>query len=148
MDREGYGYGETQSLVDRLLSDLRTLGPSGIERIADGFRRTDHERFHEQERKALHQIHEAGRSEDWEVLKAQIHHLIEGGGSLLSWKSEHGENGHLAEAGVLGGALGLLALAHIPRPDFEELTAAVAQALPWVHGVTPEGRVVETPNPE
>jgi len=148
MDREGYGYGETQSLVDRLLGDLRTLGPSGIERIADAYGRTDHGRYREHEARALQEIHEAGRSEDWENLKAEIHHLTDGGGSLLSWQSEHGQTGHHAEAAVLGGALGLLALAHIPRSDFEELTGPLSEALPWVRGVTPEGRVVQTPDPE
>jgi hypothetical protein len=148
MDREGYGYGETQPLVDRLLGDLRTLGPSGIERIAGAFATADHQRFHERERQALHQVHEAGRSDDWENLKADIHHLTDGGGSLLSWRSEHGETGHRAEAAVLGGALALLALALIPRPDFDALTGPLAEALPWVHGVTSEGRVEPAPDPE
>jgi hypothetical protein len=151
MDREGYGYGEHQSFIDRLLEDLRTLGPSGIERIAEGFSRLEgtgeHERFHQLERKALQSV-EVERGDDWEELKAQIHHLTDGGGSLQSWKAEHGDTGHRAEAAVLGGALGLLALPSLERDDYLHLVSPLAEALPWVRSITPEGRIVEAPDPE
>ena len=152
VDREGYGYGEHQSLIERLLGDLRTLGPSGIERIADGFRRLEgeggHEGFHRLERTAVHALEEAGRGGAWDELQAQIHHLTDGGGSLQSWRTEHGETGHLAEAAVLGGALGLMALAEVPRETYLELVGPLAEAIPWVRSITPEGRIEESPEPE
>lgn len=151
MDREGYGYGEHQSLIDRLLSDLRTLGPSGIERIADSYQQLEQvghrDRFHQREREALHAI-EASRGEDWDNLRAQVHHLTDGGGSLQSWKAEHGEIGHRAEAAVLAGALGLLALPALSREHYQELVAPLASALPWVGGISSDGSVKEAPAPE
>ncbi|HEX6487779.1 MAG TPA: hypothetical protein VF137_02750 [Candidatus Dormibacteraeota bacterium] len=151
MDREGYGYGEHQSLIDRLLSDLRTLGPSGIERIAqsyDELTQVGHkDRFHEREREALHAI-EATRGEDWDELRAGIHHLTDGGGSLQSWKAEHGVTGHRAEAAVLAGAAGVMALGSLSQEHYLELVGPLAAALPWLNGISPDGSVKESPNPE
>ena len=147
MDREGYGYGDHQSLIERLQGDLRTLGPSGIERIANGFRHSDHEHFHKLEREALQAI-EGARGVEWEELKAQIHHLTDGGGSLESWKAEHGDNGHLAEAAVLGAALGILALPDLSRAHYLGVVTPLGEALPWVKEITPDGRVVLAPDPE
>lgn len=152
MDPEGYGYGEHQSLVERLLGDLRTLGPSGIERIADGFRRLEedgtHAGYHQLERRAAHALEEAGRGGAWNELQSQVHHLTEGGGSLQSWQAEHGETGHLAEAAVLGGALGLLAMPEISREDYLALTGPLGEALPWVRSISAQGVIEEAPEPE
>ena len=94
MDREGYGYGEHQSLVERLLGDLRTLGPSGIERIAEGYEVLEQvghrDKLHALEREALQAVEKADRIADWDELRSSIHHLTEGGGSLQSWRSPHG----------------------------------------------------------
>lgn len=152
VDREGYGYGEHQSLIERLLGDLRTLGPSGIERIAGGFSRLEsdggHDGYRALERQAIHALEQAGRGGAWDELQAQIHHLTDGGGSLQSWQVEHGETGHLAEAAVLGGALGLLAMPEISRDDYLSLAGPLGEALPWVREITSEGRVAEAPDPE
>jgi hypothetical protein len=151
VDREGYGYDSHQSLAERLVEDLRALGPSGIERIAESYQQLEQvghaERFHDLERNAL-QVVDADRATEWEELKARIHHLTDGGGSLESWKAEHGETGHRAEAAVLAGALGLLALRDLPRDDYLKLVEPLSAALPWVRGIDPDGTMHEAPNPE
>ena len=151
MDREGYGYDAHQSLTERLVEDLRALGPSGIERIAESYQQLEQvghrERFHDLERKALHAV-EGDRAGEWDELRSRIHHLTDGGGSLESWKAEHGDVGHRAEAAVLAGALGLVALGDIPREDYLKLVEPLAAALPWVKGIEQDGSVHEAPNPE
>jgi hypothetical protein len=151
VDREGYGYDSHQSLTERLMDDLRALGPSGIERIAESYQQLEQvghtERFHDLERRALHEV-EGDRANEWEELKARIHHLTDGGGSLESWKAEHGETGYRAEAAVLAGALGLLALRNLPRDDYVRLVEPLSAALPWVRGIEPDGSMHEAPNPE
>ena len=136
MDVEGYGYEEHQSLIERLLDDLRTLGPAGIERIADGYTRLDedggHERFHGLEAEALKDIEGANLGSRWDELRNGIRGLTEGAGSLESWKSEHGDVGHRAEAAVFAGALGLLAMPHIPRERYLKLVEPLGEALPWL----------------
>src|SRR5947209_17113141 len=98
------------------MDDLRALGPSGIERIAESYQQLEQvghrDRFHALEREALHAI-EAERAADWDELRSRIHHLTDGGGSLESWKAEHGDVGHRAEAAVLAGALALLAITQL-----------------------------------
>jgi hypothetical protein len=142
MDRDGYGYEEHQSLIDRLLADLRTLGPSGIERIAGGYVRLaedgGHERFHQLEKEALHAIEQTDLGPRWDELRNQIRSLTEGGASLQAWRAEHGETGHHAEQAVYAGALGLLALPRIRHGDFLQLVEPLAEALPWVSGVGPQ----------
>jgi hypothetical protein len=151
VDREGYGYDSHQSLTERLMDDLRALGPSGIERIAETYSQLEQvghrQRFHELERRALEAV-ERGRGIEWEELKARIHHLTDGDGSLESWKAEHGEVGHRAEAAVFGGALGLLALGELPRDDYLKLVEPLSAALPWLRGIEPDGSVHEAPAPE
>jgi hypothetical protein len=151
VDREGYGYDSHQSLTERLVDDLRALGPSGIERIAESYQQLEQvghrDRFHALEREALRAM-QADRTAEWDELRARIHHLTDGGGSLESWKAEHGETGHRAEAAVLAGALALLAIAQLPREDYQKLVEPLSAALPWVRGIEPDGTVRETPNPE
>jgi hypothetical protein len=135
MDSDGYGYSADDHGVARLLEDLRTLSPSGIERVAHGWELyglAHLERYHEAESAALHAIEAAHLTTDWEALQRQVLDLTEGRSSLVSWRVEHGEKGHHAEAAALGAALALQAAAHLDRAHIEKLTRPMAEALPWL----------------
>jgi hypothetical protein len=140
MDTEGYGYKADDHGVARLLEDLRTLSPSGIERVAHGWELygLPHlDRYHEAESAALQAVENAHLTTDWESIQHQVLDLTEGRSSLVSWKVEHGEKGHHAEAAALGAALALHAAAHLDRAHTDTLTRPMAEALPWlatVHG--------------
>jgi hypothetical protein len=96
--------------INRLESDLRTFSPAGIERVAWGWRQHDADttRLHEAEKAALHQIEQADLGEEWEALRLTLRDLMEGSNALLSWKEEHGHEGHTAERAVYAAALALL----------------------------------------
>src|SRR5919108_1677422 len=135
MDQEGYGYKSGEDLVGRLLQDLRTLSPAGIERAAWGWDR--HERssladYRRAEKSALH----AAESEDlgprWEDLRRAVLDLTEGRGSLVSWKAEHGDIGHKAERAGLGAALALVTRSSLSHQDYVTLVRPLAEALPWL----------------
>ena len=151
-DAEGYGYRGDEQGLDRLLSDARTLSPAGIERAAWGWDRHEDprimERFHQAERAALHALEKNNRMQQWDESRKRILDLTEARTSLEDWKAEHGDVGHRAEAAVLAGALGLVALRDIAREDYLKLVEPLAAALPWVKGIEPDGSVHETPNPE
>jgi hypothetical protein len=135
MDSDGYGYAPDDRGTARLLDDLRTLSPSAIERVAHGWELhalPDLDRYHGAETAALKAIESAQRTTDWEALQRQILDLTEGRSSLVSWKVEHGEKGHHAEAAALGAALALHAAGHLDRAHTETLARPMAEALPWL----------------
>ena len=138
MDSDGYGYRPDEHGVSRLLDDLRTLSPSGIERVAQGWERygLPHlDAYRQAEAAALHAVETAHLTTDWEALQREILDLTEGRSSLVSWKVEHGEKGHHAEAAALGAALALTAAPHLDRRHVEILTRPMAEALPWLASV-------------
>jgi hypothetical protein len=135
MDSDGYGYAADDRGTGRLLDDLRTLSPSAIERVAHGWEAhaLPHlERYHAAETAALDAIEHAHRTTDWDELQRQILDLTEGRSSLVSWKVEHGERGHHAEAAALGAALALHAAGHLDAADTTMLARPMAEALPWL----------------
>jgi hypothetical protein len=136
MDRDGYGYPRTQSGIDRLLEDARTLSPAGIERVAWGWDRHEDpahlNRFREAEKEALKAVEQADRAQQWEEIRRRILDLTEGRSSLVSWKAEHGDVGHKAERAMLGAALGIVARDRLDHPQYSELVRAMAEALPWL----------------
>jgi hypothetical protein len=136
MDQDGYGYEQHQSLIERLLDDSRTLSPSGIERIARGWKdhagAGEHDAFIEAERSALHAIERNNRGSQWDELRNRLRHLTEGEGSLISWQAEHGEVGHQAERAAFAAALALLARQDLTRDQYLRLARPMAEALPWL----------------
>ncbi|HEY6782153.1 MAG TPA: hypothetical protein VI296_02870 [Candidatus Dormibacteraeota bacterium] len=135
MDSDGYGYASDDRGTARLLDDLRTVSPSAIERVAHGWELyglPHHDRYRAAEAAALEAVEAAHRTSDWETLQRQILDLTEGRTSLVSWKIEHGENGHHAEAAALGAALALHAAGYLDRAHFETLVRPMAEALPWL----------------
>jgi len=138
MDSDGYGYTSDDRTTARLLDDLRTFSPSGIERAAQGWERharTNIDHFRSAEAAAIAAIEQAHLTSEWEALQRQILDLTEGRTSLVSWKVEHGETGHHAEAAALGAALALHAAGHLDHARVETLVRPMAEALPWLLSV-------------
>jgi hypothetical protein len=138
MDSDGYGYSSDDRSAARLLDDLRTFSPSGIERAAHGWDKhalnnIDH--YRAAEAAALAAIESAHLTADWEALQRQILDLTEGRTSLVSWKVEHGQTGHHAESAALGAALALHASGHLDHAHMETLVRPMAEALPWLLSV-------------
>ena len=135
-DLDGYGYDPQENSVERLLEDLRTLSPAGIERMAWGWDRREtgaaHERFHAAEKEALRLLEAKNRAPGWEELRREILDLTEGRGSLVAWRAEHGDVGHKAEAAALAAALALYAAEDLDEAHRRPLLAAGAEALPWL----------------
>ena len=136
MDSDGYGYKATERGLDRLLEDMRTLSPAGIERAAWGWDRHEDpvamQRFREAEKVALHALEHADRGPQWELVRRSILDLTEGRASAVSWKVEHGDKGHKAEHAALGAAMALLVQDNIDHQHFATLTRSMAEALPWL----------------
>jgi hypothetical protein len=135
VDADGYGYKPGERGVERLLEDLRTFSPAGIDRAASGWREHDvdnHERLHSAERAALKALESADAAADWEDLRRKVLDLTEGRGSLVAWKAEHGDTGHQAEDATLAAGLAVLARDKISRGDYEVLVSGLAEALPWL----------------
>ncbi|MEA2646695.1 MAG: hypothetical protein QOE92_1778 [Chloroflexota bacterium] len=135
MDADGYGYKSDDRGVERLLEDIRTLSPVGIERVARGWNlygHPAHSEFQAAEKAALHAIEAADLGLAWEALRRQVLDLTEGRSSLISWKAEHGEVGHHGEAAALGAALALHAGAHLDQGHRALLLRPMAEALPWL----------------
>jgi hypothetical protein len=135
-DADGYGYDPNEDPIERLLEDLRTLSPAGIERMAWGWDQREtgeaYLRFHEAEKAALRLIEEQRRAEGWEELRRKVLDMTEGRGSLVAWRAEHGDVGHKAEAAALAAALALYARDGLADEHRRVLLAAAAEALPWL----------------
>lgn len=136
MDSDGYGYTATERGIERLLADLRTLSPAGIERAAWGWDRHEDpvtmQRFRAAEKVALHAIEQANRTSDWEAARRSLLDLTEGRASAVSWKVEHGDKGHKAEHAAIGAVLGLLSQDKIDHAHFTTLARPMAESLPWI----------------
>lgn len=136
MDSDGYGYRATERGVDRLIADLRTLSPAGIERAAWGWDRHEDpaamQRFREAEKVALHALEKADQGQRWEQARRSILDLTEGRASAVSWKVEHGDKGHKAEHAALGAAMALLVQDGIDHQHFATLVRPMAEAIPWL----------------
>jgi hypothetical protein len=137
-DQDGYGYTRADRGVARLLEDLRTLSPAGIERIAEGWDRhvgdegPAHELFHRAEKAALAAVEAAQQTVAWDDLRREILKLTEGPVAMNDWKAEHGTIGHKAERAVLAAALALTVEDRLPAADYAILVAPAAEALPWL----------------
>jgi hypothetical protein len=136
VDSDGYGQRPHQPAVERLAEDCRTLGPSGIERIAGGWERRAPDRYAEAERAALRLIEKTGRGIAWDELRNRLLGLTERGTPLVAWRAEHGEVGHRAEQALFGAALALLAQPELDAHHAETLVGPMAAALPWLLSAT------------
>ncbi|MBV8195666.1 MAG: hypothetical protein JOY80_09070 [Candidatus Dormibacteraeota bacterium] len=134
-DEDGYGFGEGDRSVKRLIDDVRVLSPSGIERIAGGWDKfvgDDVDRLHAAEKAAVHAIESNDLGEGYSEVRRQLFGLTESDVSLVNWKGEHGEQGHKAERAVQAAALALVAGELIDDATRQLLLKPVAEALPWL----------------
>lgn len=136
LDVDGYGFPDDDRTVGRLISDIRTLSPAGVERAARGWDINAGEHspreFEAAERRAQEAIERAGRGPIWEEARRTLFGLTESGAALVSWKVEHGDIGHKAERAAFAAALGLIASDLIGEEDLVTLLRPMAEALPWL----------------
>ncbi len=136
VDVEGYGFPEKKRTIARLMEDIRVLGPTGVERVAQGW--DDHvgekglAAFRDAEKAAVHAIEQADRGPAWDEVRRTLFGMTESGSALVSWRAEHGEMGHKAENAAFAAALGLLADGLISKEQQEALLRPLAEALPWL----------------
>ena len=127
-DAEGYGFPEHDRTLARLMSDIRVMGPAGVERAAHGWddfaAGTRHAAYHEAER-AANLI--AARPQE-----VSLFGMTESGQALVSWRAEHGDIGHKAEDAAFGSALALVASDLITPHQYETLVRPMGEALPWL----------------
>ena len=136
MDSDGYGYTADDHGVGRLLEDLRTLSPSGIERVAHGWELygLPHlERYHEAEAAALAAIENAHLTTDWESIQragARPHRgpVVAGVVEGRTWRegSPRGGGGARRCAGAARGRPSR------PRATPRRSLRPMAEALPWL----------------
>jgi hypothetical protein len=119
------------SLVERLLSDARVLGPSGIERIAWGMK-THVVAADEAVADAERILRERGREAEWREAEAAIRALAEGSHAQLAWRAEDPETDRTAEEALLHAGLALVARDELPSKERHQLLKPAAEALPWL----------------
>jgi hypothetical protein len=120
---------------ERLLTELGTFSPAGVERAAWGWDQHgagDPDSFRDAERAALRAIEKANLGAKWDEFRRSIFDMTEGRRALVAWQYEHGETGHKAERAALGAALALFARDHITAEQFATLTRPMDEALPWL----------------
>jgi len=136
LDAEGYGFPEHDRTLARLIDDIRVMGPSGVERAAQGWDDFagggKHAHYREAEKAATHAIEQSDRGAAWDTLRSSLFGMTESGQALVSWKAEHGEVGHKGEDAAFGAALALVAGDLISPEQFHTLVRPMGEALPWL----------------
>lgn len=136
MDADGYGFKEGDRSLERLMADVRVMGPAGVERTAAGWDRHvgahDAEAFHKAEKDAIHAIETNGRGPAYANVRKTLFGLTEAGEALVSWKAEHGDIGHKAEGAAHAAALALVAGSLIDKHTRAMLIRPMSESLPWL----------------
>jgi hypothetical protein len=124
-------YGPRTADLERLLEDTRVLGPSGIERIAWGWRRyEDHElgAVDPAAETARQAIHEAGLGPAWEAVEEELRRLTHG----HDWQAEDVQTGRTAAEAARHAGMALLVRDAIDHQQYRHLVKAMSEALPWL----------------
>lgn len=131
----GGRYGPNTAALERLLSDARVLGPSGIERIAWGWGRYAAGGLEEctsAESNARRLIEDTGRSEAWAAAESDLKELVEGHYAQSAWRSEPASVDRTAEHAATDAALALLVRGELDEHDYRTLAKVMSEALPWL----------------
>lgn len=135
-DGSGGGrYGPNTEAVERLLSDARVLGPSGIERIAWGWSRHAAGGLQEcnaAEDTARRLIDETGRQEAWHAAEADLKDLVEGHFAQSAWRSEPASVDRTAEHAAIDAVMALLVREELGEHEYHTLAKVMSEALPWL----------------
>jgi hypothetical protein len=129
------GQGASSERLRRLLDDSRVLGPSGIERIAWGWRRHAADGLAEVDQaagRAREALREAGREEAWQALEREVRAMTEGHHAASAWQAEAEGAGRTAEDATLHAALALLAEDLVDHSSYRALVKPMSEALPWL----------------
>ncbi|MGH7911849.1 MAG: hypothetical protein ACREQM_13895 [Candidatus Dormibacteraceae bacterium] len=135
MTGENGRYGPDTEAVERLLSDARVLGPSGIERIAWGWTRYAQGGIREcrsAEGVAHRLVEETGREDAWGAAEADLKELIEGHFAQSAWRSEPASIDRTAEHAAIDATLALVVRDKLPEHDFHTLVKVMSESLPWL----------------
>ena len=128
---QGQIYGPNSELVERLLSDCRVLGPSGVERIAWGTQKA-HISEAEPEHVALEAIRSNGLERAWQAAEAAVRHITEGSTSAPAWKAEQEGTRRTAEDAALHAAMAVIARNRLDHEIYRALVKPMSEALPWL----------------
>ena len=119
------------SLVERLLSDARVLGPSGIERIVWGVR-THGDGTDDAVAEAERVLRESGREAEWRETEGALKALTEGSHAQQAWRAEDPNADRTAEEALLHAGMALVAGERLPDVHRHALLKPAAEALPWL----------------
>lgn len=118
-------------LVERLLSDARVLGPSGIERIAWGVK--THSHGVDEAAAAAEETLQTSHTENvWREAETAVRSLTEGSHAQASWKAEDPTTDRTAEDALLHATLALVLGERLPDEHRRALLKPAAEALPWL----------------
>jgi len=137
-DRDGNAggrYGPNTEAIERLLSDARVLGPSGIERIAWGWSRYAAGGLEEctsAENAARRVIDETGRQEAWRAAETDLKELVEGQYAQSAWRSEPASVDRTAEHAAIDAVMALVVQGELDAHDYHTLAKVMSEALPWL----------------
>lgn len=136
LDADGYGFKEGDRSLERLIADVRVMGPAGVERTAAGWDRHvgghSMDAFRKAEMDAVHAIETHGRGAAYDNVRKTLFGLTEAGEALVSWKAEHGDVGHKAEGAAQAAALALVAGNLIDKHIRATLIRPMSESLPWL----------------
>jgi hypothetical protein len=127
-------YGPNSTQVERLLSDARVLGPSGIERIAWARRHLflPAGQAEAAEGEAHRAVSAAGLERAWEAAEADLRGMVEGHHAQQSWQAEDPAVDRTAEDAALNAILALVVKDELGHDEYRTLVKPMADALPWL----------------
>jgi hypothetical protein len=130
----GPQYGPNSTQVERLLSDARVLGPSGIERIAWARRHRllSAGQAEAAENEARRALGSAGLQAAWEAAEADLRGMVEGHYAQQSWQAEDPVVDRTAEDAALNAILALVVRDQLGHEEYRTLVKPMAEALPWL----------------